>query len=93
MKEVLRDKKRVAGNHGPSTTCWMYFDRLHHAFVFVLHHVTVKNEPSHDFGIGERNDQLRDPGLPLSIGGTLKVSRRPSKCVGTPFTSVTRNPV
>jgi hypothetical protein len=37
---------------------WPYLDDLHHAFVFMLYHVTMKHKAPNDFRVGKRNDQL-----------------------------------
>ena len=36
-----------------------HLDRLHHAFVFVFHHVTMKHKATPPFRVGKRNDHFR----------------------------------
>jgi hypothetical protein len=60
---ALYTKPTNTSNGTATVNSRTYFDRLHHSLGFVLYHVTVKYKPSYDFGIGERNNQLRDSGL------------------------------
>ncbi len=46
----------------------MHLNRLHHAFVFVFHHVTMKHKAPHHFRVGKRNDHFSDTGFSVPDG-------------------------
>ena len=82
----LRQKFRITASIPPPVMCagvvsLAHLDRLHHALVFVFDYVAMKYKASYDLWIGKWNDHLAEPGLPSFMGGTLKVSRKPSNCV------------